>query len=512
MKKTINYIVGLAAIALLVLGLNYYWHNLRGVGPAIKAPKEDITQIINTTGMPLKLPEGFSIEVFTKDLPNARDIVQDSLGNFWVSQTSEGTITYLEVKDGKVVSQNAVFKNLDKPSGLALSPTDPFKLYFSEQSKISSVQLYADGNSLKKIADLPSGGRHFSRTLGFGPDGRLYVSIGSSCDVCVEKDQQRGTIYSMKPDGSDFKQYAKGLRNSPFFTWSPVDGKMWATEMGRDMLGDNLPPDEINVITEGGNYGWPNCYGKNIHDTSFDKNTYIKNPCEAPQQLPSTIDLQAHSAPLGLAFVPEEGWPEKYWYNLLVAYHGSWNRTEATGYKIARIILDSKGNYKGTEDFITGWLDKDGKTALGRPVQILTTPGGVMYITDDKAGVVYKVWYGGEKVTNNFNAQAKQNLIAVKGIADGAQISSPLMVEGSARGNWFFEASFPVKLLDGNGKEIATAIAQAQSDWRTTDFVDFKATLNFTKPSTPTGKLILQKDNPSGLPQNEDHLEIEVKF
>ena len=210
----------------------------------------------------------------------------------------------------------------------------------------------------------------------------------------------------MNADGSDFKEYARGLRNAVFFTWSYVDGRMWATEMGRDYLGDYLPPDEINIISLSTpkvsgrnsipNFGWPTCYGKNIHDTDFDKNTYIRNPCMEPFEAPSYIDLPAHSAPLGLAFVPEEGWPQEYWYNLFVSYHGSWNRTVPDGYKVVRMKLDAKGNYLGVEDFITGWLTPDNQ-ALGRPVDILVQPGGMMYISDDKAGVIYRVTYFGDK-------------------------------------------------------------------------------------------------------------------
>jgi glucose/arabinose dehydrogenase len=170
----------------------------------------------------------------------------------------------------------------------------------------------------------------------------------------------------------------------------PVTGAIWATEMGRDNLGDNLPPDEINIIKKGGNFGWPICYGKNIHDTNFDKNTYIRNPCMEPLELPSYIDIPAHSAPLGIAFVPDEGWPESYWYNALVAYHGSWNRSVPTGDKIVRIVLDAHGNYVRTEDFITGWLSASG-TKQGRPVDIKILPGGTAYISDDDAGVLYKL-------------------------------------------------------------------------------------------------------------------------
>jgi glucose/arabinose dehydrogenase len=163
---------------------------------------------------------------------------------------------------------------------------------------------------------------------------------------------------------------------------------MWATEMGRDNLGDNLPPDEINVITEGSDFGWPICYGNNIHDTNFDKKVYIQNPCN--EKVTAKVELQAHSAPLGLGFIPEEGWPEDYWYDLIVAYHGSWNRSVPTGYKLVRVKLDSNGNLQGVEDFITGWLTGNNR-ALGRPTDVLIQPGGTMYVTDDSAGVVYRI-------------------------------------------------------------------------------------------------------------------------
>lgn len=193
-----------------------------------------------------------------------------------------------------------------------------------------------------------------------------------------------------KPATGESNVIARGLRNSVFFTWHPVTQKLWATEMGRDNLGDNTPPDEINIIEEGKTYGWPNCYGKNIHDSEFDKKVYVRNPCMEPFETPSTIDIPAHSAPLGLAFIPSNSdWPKEYWGNLLVAYHGSWNRSTPTGYKVVRHKFNEKGDYQGVEDFITGWLTPKG--ALGRPVDILVRPDGTLYLSDDKAGVIYKI-------------------------------------------------------------------------------------------------------------------------
>lgn len=381
MKKLFKFSAAGILIAVIIWAGVFAWKNLRGIGPVIKSPPQDITKIINTTGMPLKLPPGYSIEIFAKNLPGARDIIMDTSGNIWVSQTSQGKIALLYIQDGKVmdIDHPSLLQGLKNPHGLAIDPENNFSFYFAEENKISKTCIYCDGQP-EKVADLPRGGNHKTRTIGFGPDGRLYVSVGSSCNVCNEKNKQRAAILSMKKDGSDVKIFAAGLRNSVFFTWHPTTKKMWATDMGRDLLGDDLPPDEINVIEKDKNYGWPICYGKNIHDDDFDKNIYVRAPCQEPFETSSAIDIPAHSAPLGLAFLGKD---------LLVAYHGSWNRSVPTGYKIVRHIFDENGGYLGVEDFITGWLTNNG--ALGRPVDILVAADNTIYISDDKAGVIYRV-------------------------------------------------------------------------------------------------------------------------
>lgn len=393
-----NLIIVLVAAAVLYGGY-FYWKNLRGIGPAINPPSGDIADIIendpetikpgeNTTAMPLKLPDNFKIEIFAKNLSGARVMAFDNFGNMWVSRTSKGIISSIQVENGKVTSQNDIFRNLKNPHGLAFDPKSAGILYFAEENKITRVATYSEDEG-SKIADLPSGGGHFTRTLGFGPDNRLYVASGSSCNVCNESDERRATVYSLNSDGSDFKKFAAGLRNTVFFTWNR-DGKLWGTDMGRDLLGDNVPPDEINIIQDGKNYGWPICYDDNIHDTNFDKNQYIQDPCN--DKIRPQVKLQAHSAPLGLAFVPENSsWPKEYWGDLIVAFHGSWNRSVPTGYDLKRIKLDDKGNYEGIENFVSGWLK--GSTALGRPVDVKIQSDGTMYVSDDKAGVIYKITY-----------------------------------------------------------------------------------------------------------------------
>lgn len=513
----------------------------RGLKPVLLKAPQDITEILppaegdaateggetgkNETDMPIQLPEGFSISIFAKDLNNPRVMMWGPDGNIWVSIPSQGKVVSLRDADGDGVADETaiVAQGLNRPHGLA-SRCDidgTCDVYIAESDQVAVYDFDAATRKAvnkKKLVDLPDGGRHFTRTLMFMPypdENTLLISIGSSCDVCHEEDARRAKILALDVKTGEVKEFAKGLRNSVFMAIHPVNGKVWATEMGRDMLGDNVPPDEINIIEEGKNYGWPICYGKNAHDVAFDKNTYIRNPCMEPFETPSYIDIPAHSAPLGLAFFPEDppagGWPQEYWHNLLVAYHGSWNRSEPTGYKLVRYILDAQGNYHGEQDLISGWLKSD-DTALGRPVDILIQPGGVIFVSDDKTGVIYRITYKAKEDSVTEHIQSKADLIRVASPGPGEMIRSPLIVQGEARGYWFFEASFPIHLFDANGKEIAINIAQAQNEWMTTDFVPFSATMQFQKPQTKTGTLVFKKDNPSGLSEHDDELRIPVLF
>lgn len=404
--KTIISVLSVILLGLFTYGGYFYWSNLRGITPVINKSDEHIVDLIKSrepgsqAESPLTLPEGFSIDVYANNLPAARVMKLDALGNIWVSQTKNGTVSLITREGSEVIDVDTIFRDLDNPHGIAFNPASSLNLFIAEQGKISQTHVYTDA-PLVEVASLSTGGTHNSpggqhktRTIEFGPDGQLYISIGSSCNVCDEKDKIRGTIQTLDPNGSQLVPFATGLRNSVFFAWHPTTQEIWATEMGRDLLGDDTPPDEINIVRKNGNYGWPICYGNNIHDTKFDKKTYVGAPCQLPHEIPSHIDLQAHSAPLGMAFVPVGiHWPTEFEYDLLVAYHGSWNRTEPTGYKVVRFPLDKDGNSTGErEDFISGWLQND-NTALGRPVDILFDNSGMMYISDDHAGVVYNVMY-----------------------------------------------------------------------------------------------------------------------
>ena len=340
--------------------LNVRWWEVK---PAVLPPLPQPTRILassNSTGLPLELPGGFNIEIAASGLGNPRDLEwqEDKL---LVSVPGRGEVY-------SVTDKKTLIRGLNKPHGLAYYQG---RLYVAEIDKLT-----VDG---KKILDLPAGGVHTTRSI-LIKDDKIYVSIGSSCNVCIEKDPRRAAIWTANLDGSDFKPFATGLRNSVFLI--EHQGEIWATEMGRDWLGNDLPPEEINIIREG-DYGWPICYGQNIHDDNFDKNQYIRDPCAG--KIVPKIEMPAHFAPLGLSFIPES-WPKEYRNKLLVAFHGSWNRNPPDGYKI--VIIDTESGK--IENFVTGWLQPD-NTALGRPADLIFDKTGILYISDDKKGVVYKV-------------------------------------------------------------------------------------------------------------------------
>ncbi len=396
MKKPILYLIILVAVGALGYGGYFYYKNLRGIAPAIKPPTADIAELIKTDKTPLTLPAEFQLSIYEKNLPNARALAIDPSGNLLVSLMSGGKVVVMEDRniDGHADKTKTLISGLRKPHGLAFdcAPAADCKLYIAEENKVTAYDYDLKNLTVsnpRKILDLPAGGRHTSRSL-LIQDKTLYVAIGSSCDVCHENNQMRASIWAVDLATMQAREFGKGLRNSVFMNINPETNQIWATEMGRDYLGDNAPPDEINIIKEGKNYGWPNCYGQNIHDDAFDKNTYIRNPCMGPFETPSYIDIPAHSAPLGLAFFPSEGWSADYAGDLLVAYHGSWNRTVPTGYKIVRYHLDKNGQVLSSEDFLSGFLQKNG-SLYGRPVDILISKQGRIFVSDDKSGVVYMI-------------------------------------------------------------------------------------------------------------------------
>lgn len=333
----------------------------------------------------LSVPKGWSVSVFASGLPGASFFgISRPDGVLFLSLSKEGRVVALPDRDRNGVADRVVtvLSGLDYPHGLAWNGE---WLYVAETTRIMR---YRDLNKDYQpdliqgvVTNLPAGGNHISRTIAFGPDDRLYVSVGSSCNVCVD-DGRRAAILRYTKDGEKEEIYASGLRNSVGLAFNPESGELYATDNGRDFLGDNEPPDEVNIIKEGGNYGWPACFGDKRPDLDLKPGEGYCNGTEAPY-----AKLQAHSAPLGLAFIGGSGIPSDYKGSLLVAMHGSWNRSVPTGYKIARVRKAPTGELV-TDDFASGWLQ--GSDAWGRPVDVIQDTDGAIYVSDDRAGAVYR--------------------------------------------------------------------------------------------------------------------------
>ncbi|MEK7102946.1 MAG: PQQ-dependent sugar dehydrogenase, partial [Patescibacteria group bacterium] len=470
---------------------------------------------IGTNETKLTIPNEWSMNVFAKGLDNPRVIITDPGGTVLSSITAKGTVVALpdDNADGSADSTIVVAKGLNDPHGLAFVCNPECLLYIAESHRVGEYNYNTQTKKatfIRTVANLPDGGRHFTRTLLPLPAQyitHLLVSVGSSCDACEESDSRRASILdidltSLSPNAKPFNQ---GLRNAVFMTTQPGTDQIWTTEMGRDFLGNDLPPDEVNIIESGKNYGWPYCYGKNIRDPRVG---FASIECDEQTYTAPHIEIPAHSAPLGLAFAPHDeagGWPEVYWNNLFVAYHGSWNRDVPTGYKIVRYILDEHGNVTDTQDFITGFINKD-NIVTGRPAGILIQSGGVMYVTDDNAGVIYRLSTQPPKKEGGVIVPDPK----VETPVSGQSVKSPLMVKGSAPGNWYFEASFPIELKDEKGTTLVKVPVQAKGDWMTTNYVPFEISLPFSVKVKQKGTLILHKDNPSGLSENEQSIEIPI--
>ncbi|MBI4080733.1 MAG: sorbosone dehydrogenase family protein [Candidatus Levybacteria bacterium] len=339
----------------------------------------------------LSINPRFRIRLFASNLGNARDLTFTDSGTLLVSTPASGEVVALPDRNNDGVADEArvIIRGKNKPHGLAFRSG---KLFVAEVNRVARYtwnEQTLQATEEKELFSLPGGGNHFARSLVFDKQGKLYVSIGSTCNVCFEKHSWIAGVIVSDAEGRSPRLFAKGLRNAPFLALNPQSGAVWVTEMGRDYLGDNLPPDEINMLQDGKDYGWPLCYGKKQHDAEFDKNVYTDDPClftEAP-----IFEIPAHSAPLGLAFIASSQFPKDWQNDLLVAYHGSWNRSEPTGYKIVHMVV--RGNTILTaEDFLTGFL-QDGKK-IGRPVDVVFDRQGNLFVSDDEAGMVYIIQQG----------------------------------------------------------------------------------------------------------------------
>ncbi len=333
----------------------------------------------------IRLPPGFQLTTFAAGLGAPRFLAVSPSGDLFVSVPSRGEVLVLpdRDRDGKADRVVVYARGLRRPHGLAF-----FRdwLYVAETDAVVRYAYrpgdLAAGRSQIVVPVLPGGGGHWTRTIVFGPDGKMYVSVGSSCNACVERDPRRAAILQFNPDGSDGRVFARGIRNAVGLAFQPGTGALWATDNGRDWLGGNRPPDTILMVKDKENYGWPYCLGPAIADPD------LRRPALCTRVAAPVVEIQAHSAPLGLTFYMGGLFPAEYRGNLFVALHGSWNRSVPTGYKIIRFPM--RGETPGSpRDFATGWLQDD--RAWGRPVDVITGSDGALYVSDDRAGAVYRI-------------------------------------------------------------------------------------------------------------------------
>lgn len=341
---------------------------------------------------PIALPPGFGIIVFARGLNSPRMMAVGPDNHLYVAERGAGRIVRLPDRDGDGLSDGieVVAEEMRSPSSLAFYQDG--SLYVGETIRIIRLSQQNEGGVFQErqtvVDGLPRGG-HNTRTVLFSPDGSwMYVSVGSSCNVCNEDDPRRSTIVRYTPQGGDETIFASGLRNAVGITIRPGTDELWATNNGRDMLGDDLPPDTVQLVRQGDDFGWPRCHSGRILDPEFGK------PGACDGVAPPEVELQAHSAPLGLTFYTGDQFPEEYKGAIFVAYHGSWNRSVPTGYKVVQISMDS-GTPGPVQDFAVGWLGENG-SAWGRPVDVITGPDGSLYVSDDSGGVIYRIFYTGQ--------------------------------------------------------------------------------------------------------------------
>jgi glucose/arabinose dehydrogenase len=334
----------------------------------------------------IKMPSGFKISVFA-EVPGARSLTIAPSGTVFVGSRGMGGVhNVYRIKNGKV---DIIADNFKSPNGVAFKDD---KLYVAD---IDKVTVFTDpenksGKDLKpKVLPqrFPTDEHHGWKFIRFGPDGKLYIPVGANCNVC-DPGKEYARIYRIDVNGTSKEEIAHGVRNTVGFDFDPVTKDLWFTDNGRDWMGDDLPPDELNHLTKvGEDFGFPYCHGKNVQDPDF------KNK-KCGEQIPPVVELRAHVAALGMRFYVGAQFPSEYKNRIFLAEHGSWNRAKPQGYRLT-LVTFPPGVAPKAEGFAEGWLQGD--DAWGRPVDVEIYKDGSLLVSDDKAGVVYQISYSPPK-------------------------------------------------------------------------------------------------------------------
>lgn len=345
----------------------------------------------------IKLPPGFHIALYAEKVPNARQMALGANGVLFTGSRDAGAGQVYAIvdtnKDGKADEVHVIIKGLKQPSGVAFHEGALYVADIGRIVKFENIEsTYKDTpQPIVVTEEYPMDTWHGWKFIAFGPDGKLYVPVGAPCNICEPKSEIYATITRINPDGSGREIFAKGVRNTVGFDWHPVTKELWFTDNGRDSLGPDLPPDELNRAPGPGlHFGFPHWFGKSVPDPKFGEGH------KADEFTPPAQDLDPHVAAIGMRFYTGKMFPESYRNRIFIAEHGSWDRkppASPSGYRITTVTLDKDGNATAYEPFATGWM-QTGK-AWGRPADVLVMPDGALLVSDDAANCVYRITYSG---------------------------------------------------------------------------------------------------------------------
>ncbi|MCW8060727.1 YbhB/YbcL family Raf kinase inhibitor-like protein [Agrobacterium tumefaciens] len=416
-------LLGSAAIA-VILSMSHQASAQQGDGTEVQIT----TNVFKPNKLPatsdrigqLKVPEGFSVEAFAQGLGNSRIIAVSDQGFVYVSRREEGDVLLLKDEDGDGKADKAPMQVVSRAQAHGLAIKDN-KLYLVTVKEVFVADIKQDGTlgPLEMIiGDLPDSGQHPNRVMAFGPDGMLYISVGSTCNACNESNPENATVLRATPDGKSRTIFASGLRNTIGFDWNRQTGELWGLDHGIDLLGDEVQPEELNKLEQGKQYGWPHVYGKgDIYPQSTPVGGLTKEQWR-DQSVPMVLGYTAHAAPMQMKFYSGTSFPAEYAGDAFATMRGSWNRNPASGYEIVRIHFEN-GQPKSIEPFLTGFLTDGGKTHFARPVGLAVAKDGSLLMADDTNGVIYRVAYTGtaRKVTEQKAAPASvMEAQAAKGV------------------------------------------------------------------------------------------------
>jgi len=337
----------------------------------------------------IKLPPGFKIGIYAENVEGARSMALGKQGTLFVGTRKAGKVYAVIDRNRDQVADEVLIlaRGLNMPNGVAFRDG---ALYVAEVNRIlryDNIESRLNNPPPPKVIheSLPKDKHHGWKFIRFGPDGMLYVPVGAPCNVCENKDERYASIMRMKPDGSGLEIFAQGVRNTVGFDWDPDTEELWFTDNGRDWLGDDLPPDELNRASQSGlHFGFPYCHATDISDPEFGR----KRPCK--EFVPPAMELGPHVASLGMRFYVGTMFPETYKKQIFIAEHGSWNRTSPIGYRVTLVRLENNRAVR-YEVFAEGWLKK--RRAWGRPVDLLVMPDGALLISDDHGDKIYRISY-----------------------------------------------------------------------------------------------------------------------